>query len=150
MKRILFLLTVVITALTMSAQTYVDLGLPSGTLWKDKNEPGPFCTYDEAFSKFGDAIPAKWQFEELISKCTWQWTGNGYKVIGLNGKSIFLPAAGNRGRAGDELYAVGTDGTYWSSTYDGEKHAWFLSFNSTVIDLFCRGRKHGFTIRLVK
>ncbi len=35
---------------------------------------------------------------ELIDKCTWEWTQingtNGFKVIGPNGKSIFMPASG--------------------------------------------------------
>ena len=38
---------------------YVDLGLPSGTLWKDKNEEGGFYTYDQAVSKFGNKLPTK-------------------------------------------------------------------------------------------
>lgn len=37
---------------------YVDLGLPSGTLWKNKNEEG-FYTYDDAVSKFGSKFADK-------------------------------------------------------------------------------------------
>ncbi|HJJ45480.1 MAG TPA: hypothetical protein O0Y17_00165 [Methanocorpusculum sp.] len=57
-------------ALTMTAQRaadpagYVDLGLPSGTLWKDKNESGGFYTYDEAMKAFGNNLPTMEQFEE--------------------------------------------------------------------------------------
>ena len=47
---------------------YVDLGLPSGTLWKGKNEGG-WYTYEEAISMFGNLLPTKEQFEELIN--TW-------------------------------------------------------------------------------
>ena len=74
---------------------YVDLGLPSGTLWKDKNESG-FYSYDQAVSQFGSSLPSQGQWEELRSLCGWTWTGNGYKVIGPSGASIVLPAAGFR------------------------------------------------------
>lgn len=43
-------------------------------------------------------MPTLKEMEELINKCMWTWTTlngvNGYKVVGLNGNSIFLPAAG--------------------------------------------------------
>ena len=43
-------------------------------------------------------LPTEYDFYELIEKCTWVWTKmlghNGYKIIGTNGNSIFLPAAG--------------------------------------------------------
>ena len=41
---------------------YVDLGLPSGTYWKESNESG-FYNYDNAVSKFGDKLPTKEQLE---------------------------------------------------------------------------------------
>lgn len=43
-------------------------------------------------------IPGESEFNELRSQCMWEWTQpggtNGYKVIGPNGNSIFLPANG--------------------------------------------------------
>ena len=39
MKKILFFSLICLMALSVNAQ-WVDLGLPSGTLWKDKNEKG--------------------------------------------------------------------------------------------------------------
>ena len=49
------------------AQGYVDLGLPSGTLWRNSNEGGDYAryTYDEAISRFGNKLPTKQQLEEL-------------------------------------------------------------------------------------
>lgn len=80
-------------------EEYVDLGLPSGTLWKTSNEVNPddehgFYSYDEAMSAFGLQVPSVAQWNELINNCTWQVKGNGYEVSG-NGKKIFLPAEGN-------------------------------------------------------
>ncbi len=38
---------------------YIDLGLPSGTLWATENEEGYF-TFDEAVEKYGDSLPKLW------------------------------------------------------------------------------------------
>lgn len=44
-------------------------------------------------------MPTKEEFQELIDKCSWEWTREdysywGYRVTGPNGNSIFLPAGG--------------------------------------------------------
>ena len=46
---------------------YIDLGLPSGTLWKESNEGGDYAyyTFDEAIIKFGNKLPTKQQLEDL-------------------------------------------------------------------------------------
>jgi serine/threonine protein kinase len=129
---------------------YVDLGLPSGTLWKDKNEGGGFYTYDEAVSKFGDRLPTKAQFEELNSKCQWSWTGSGYKVTGPNGNSIVLPAAGYRHCGGSVYYYVGSRGYYWSSSPDGSDDAWYLDFDSGEVGMYNYDRCLGSSVRLVQ
>jgi hypothetical protein len=82
-----------------SAETYVDLGLPSGTLWKSAAEIG-FYDYDAALKKFGNKIPSYEQFEELKDICSWDWNGVGYTVSGRNGNSIILEAAGWRDSKG--------------------------------------------------
>lgn len=127
----------------LKAQGLVDLGLPSGTLWKDKNEEGGFYTYEQALNKFGDKLPTKEQFEELKNKCSWSWTGSGYKVTGPNGNSISLPAAGCRTCYGSVDY-VGSYGYYWSSMPGGSEDAWYLYFSSGSVymnyNIRCLGR----------
>lgn len=132
------------------AQGYVDLGLPSGTLWKNQNEGGDNAryTYDYAMDKFGNKLPTKQQLEELKNKCTWTWIGNGYKVIGPNGKSITLPAAGYRYCIGD-VYGVGSFGSYWSSTPYGSGNAWDLYFTSGEVTMRSGARCSGRSVRLV-
>ncbi len=101
---------------------YIDLGLPSGTLWKSTNEIGGDngrYTYDEARNKFGNKVPYRKHFLELIEHCQWSWTGNGYKIIGPNGNSIYLPAAGCRDFS-EEIVCVGERGFYMSSEIDKE------------------------------
>jgi serine/threonine protein kinase len=130
-----------------SLQSYVDLGLPSGTRWNDQNEEG-FYDYDEAVDKYGNNLPTKEQLEELKSKCKWTWTGNGYKVEGPNGNHIYLPAAGchdSSGSVHDIPY-----GYYLSSTpYDSED-AWLLSFYSSKVWMGYQSRRFGWSVRLVR
>ena len=108
-----FLLSVVcLMVLTVHAQTesqYVDLGLPSGTFWKQSKETGTY-TYDDAVRYFDGFLPTSGQFKELIDNCKWEWTGRGYKVIGKNGRSIFILSEFKRGKK--------VVGAYWSITKD--------------------------------
>ncbi len=146
---------------SLNGHGYVDLGLPSGTLWAtcnigadDPNDEGEYYAYGKTtpwteedmrnysyrpsivpqeyvrvfdivfyvnhsggqdiyfysskFNKCDDAATYNWgdnwrmptreDFEELMSNCRWEWTSHhsqkGYKVIGSNGNSIFLPTTG--------------------------------------------------------
>ena len=128
---------------------YVDLGLPSGTLWKDQNEAGGFYTYDQALAKFGRSLPTKEQLEELKNSCRWTWNGNGYKVEGPSGESIVLPAAGYRYCDGSVRY-VGSYGNYWSSTPNGSEYARYLNFLSGKVDVYTSRRCYGQSVRLVR
>ena len=128
---------------------YVDLGLPSGTLWKAENEDCGLITYDQAMNFYGNSLPTKEQFKELKNNCLWTWTGNGYKVKGKNGESIVLPAAGCRYCDGS-VDLVGSYGSYWSSTPYGSEYAWDLSFTSGGVGVNTYYRCHGLSVRLVR
>ncbi len=127
---------------------WIDLGLPSGTLWKDKNEKDGFYTYDEAIGRFGANLPTKEQMDELNNYCKWTWTGNGYKVIGPRGEFIVIPAAGYRSCNGNESN-VGFFGRYWSITSDGSGHAWILDFDSERVGMYNLSQCGGRSVRLV-
>lgn len=113
---------------------YVDLGLPSGTLWKDNNEVGGIYTYDQALAKFGNNLPTKEQLVELKNSCQWTWKGIGYQVTGPSGESITLPAEGY-GDCNGRMFFVGSGGGYWSSTPSGSGDAWYLYFGSSSVDM---------------
>ena len=133
------------------SQGLVDLGLPSGTLWKNANEGGDYAryTYDEAVNRWGSKLPSREQFKELKDKCTWTWTGSGYKVTGPSGDFITLPATG-RVVYGDVKY-VGTDGYYWQwSTPCDSDLAWSLRFDSSGVEFYSILRWHGLSVRLVQ
>lgn len=143
-------------SLSVSAQMsqFVDLGLPSGTLWKSTNEPG-FYTYDEALKSFGNSLPTKAQLDELKDYCEWIWEGRGIKVVGPNGSFIFLPAEGSRVCNGSAVGEGGVMGYYWSSTPSGSKYAWYLRFDllgvkSVIVDTYDYWRCYGLSVRIVK
>ena len=98
-------------------------------------------------------MPTREEFEELIDNCTWEWTSkgghNGYKVIGPNGNSIFLPAAGYRNGA-DTCYAE-SDGNFWSATPYGSdtQRAFGLYFDSGYRSTHWSYRYDGHSVRPV-
>ena len=129
-------------------QGYTDLGLPSGTMWKDNNENGHY-TYSQALNRFGNSVPTSQQIKELGTVCSWVWTGGGYKVIGPNGNYIFFPASGAINCSGD-LHYVGVCGYYWSSTSNGYEDATYLYFDSGKVYRNQDHRCNSGSVRLVQ
>ncbi|MBR6590759.1 MAG: fimbrillin family protein [Bacteroidaceae bacterium] len=82
------------------------------------------ASYDVAAIKWGGnwRMPTSVEIQELIEICTWTLTElngiNGYKVLGPNSNSIFLPAAGVFNPS--SLNYVGESGFYWSSTSNSD------------------------------
>lgn len=118
---------------------------------------------DAAYMAWGGKwhMPDKRDIEELITSCVWQVVTangiNGSLVTGLNGNSIFLPAAG--GKNGYRVYHLGSRGEYWSRTlaetspsisgYNGDS-AYDLSFYNTNEQCFrIAYRMYGRTVRPV-
>ncbi len=110
---------------------------------------------DAATANWGSAwrMPTKAEQDELRNNCTWDWTTqngvNGYKVTGLNGNSIFLPAAGYM--IGGSLYLAGSNGYYWSSSLlaNGTYYAYFVFFGSDYVDWSYYDRGSGRSVRPV-
>ena len=127
---------------------YIDLGLPSGTLWADTNEEG-YYNYETAVEKYGDNLPTREQFEELQTQCQWKWNGSGYDVTGPNGNTLVLAAAGYRYCDGC-VYRVDSNGCYWSSMPYDSNYVWSLYFNSSDVTIGNYNRCYGGTVRLVK
>ena len=101
-------------------------------------------------------MPTDVECEDLWTKCTWKWianyngTGiNGMLVIGTNGNSIFLPAAGRR--IGTDLIDAGLIGCYWSSSlytsYPSGASA--VYFDSDGVTMDYGYRNEGFSVRPV-
>ena len=127
---------------------YVDLGLPSGTLWATCNvgantlegygDRFSWGENDPATANWGDGWckPTKEQWKELWENTTNRWTTqndvNGRLFIASNGNSLFLPAAGRR--YDDVFEHVGSIGYYWSSSpyldYPGGGYYFYFTSNS--------------------
>jgi hypothetical protein len=112
--------------------------------------------YDAATANWDASwrMPTKAQCDELNNKCTSVWTQqngvNGQKFTGPNGGTIFLPAAGDCW--GSELYRVGSNGLYWSSTnYEYSPYdAWSLRILSGGVDVPCKDTSSGFSVRPIR
>lgn len=155
MKKIIFSFLMSLGTLLTFARTYVDLGLPSHTRWATTNENGLY-TYDQAMNNFGQNIPSKVQWEELMDYCNWKWTGRGYKIIGPNNNSIFLPAEGRR-KCDGTLYNDYTKGYYWTSTLEESdstdepvEDAYHFSFTFDWFNTSDQDRCEGHSIRLIQ
>lgn len=76
-------------------------------------------------------MPTAKEAQELYDYCKWTWTTQngipGYKVMGINGNSIFLPAVGSIGW--DKSYDLGEEGVFWTSSLSGPD---FIYSNSPV------------------
>jgi len=79
---------------------FVDLGLPSGTLWstdfEKEGEEIMYLPYEDA-EKYD--IPTKEQFNELLELCKWEFkyissTSREYTCIGPNGNHIVFSSRG--------------------------------------------------------
>ncbi len=141
---------------TIVNDVWVDLGLPSGTKWKNENEVNAadtvynFYTYNEAVAAFGNDLPTNVQLQELKDVCQWTWIGGGYRATGPNDNSIVLPAAGYRNCDGS-VNDVGAYGDYWSSKPYGTDYAIDLYFYSGVVGIGSLSRRcSGRSVRLVK
>jgi len=98
-------------------------------------------------------IPTVDEWNELIEKCSRQWTTQdgvyGQKVTGPNGNSIFLPAAGYRYES--SLNKAGSEGDYWSSSLstDFPHLGSYLTFNSNIFHMSSSYRPGGESVRAV-
>ena len=149
---------------------FADLGLPSGRKWALRNvgaeseeDCGFLMDFDTANTiQFEDGwhLPTKEDFIELDENCAHKWIVNN-GVPGMlftsihNGNSIFLPAAGYSWFDADEygttLYSRGSNGLYWSSSYNSATYAYNLYFNSSEVKPQNNGsRRDGFTVRAVQ
>lgn len=144
---------------------YVDLGLPSGTLWKNKNEVGLY-TYQNAIEKYCDSVPSQEQFEELISMSKWIWVDGKYEIKGSNGNTIVMPADFVQYNINEHLYCFETVadfklkkkdnlkwnarpyGAYWSSSSNDQEYATGMRFNSDNHELNLNAKNIELSVRL--
>lgn len=147
-----------ITVTSNDKINFVDLGLPSGTKWADRNvgaseieDFGNYYDFNEA-QQFN--CPSLEQIKELLKYCTWNWIKfhgvKGYLVTSkIDTQYIFLPAAGFR--YGSTLSDAGSYGDYWSATLraDYVQCAYYLGFSSDDRGWYYDRRYFGQAVRPV-
>lgn len=128
-----------------SSVEYVDLGLPSGLQWADRNVgattpyySGSYFNKDAAyevwtlFYESGFSLPSVSAFKELRNYCKWDWVGGGYRITSKrNGNSIYFPAAGNIKTS--SVRNEGTDGDYWAADFKSASRSYNLDFTSSKV-----------------
>lgn len=148
-------------------QFYVDLGLPSGTLWAWNNigavqaeDAGTLYVFDAtiAAQEWGGLwrLPSKENVEELLDAKFCEWTltlqngVKGYVVTSKqNGNAIFLPHTGYK--QGDVYVNTDFCGLYWTQTsYTSDtSRAYCLRFNETLKEAYLNYVTYGFAVRPV-
>jgi len=102
-----------------SSNEYVDLGLPSGTLWASdyEREKGStiYTSYEKAFKL---SIPTKEQVQELLDFCLWEkikgQRGSSCNIcFGPNGKSIEFDVTGYK--IPEPVNSI--EGYYWNTWF---------------------------------
>lgn len=131
---------------TINGHEWIDLGLPSSIKWAACNvgaslpsDYGDYFNYKTTFYWGGTwRLPTEKDIRELKNCCQWFWTKiegkSGYKVVGANGASIFLPAAGYYNKDG-YLASAGSLGTIWSSSSIAANYYYLLfsQYNNSIM-----------------
>lgn len=129
----------------------------SKTLPKDlKSIAGTECDFAKATLGGAWRMPTQEEFEELMSKCKWEWVSidgvYGYKITatkaGVAGNSIFLPAIGCS--IGKSVSGSGYRGYYWCATNAGEAYyARYMLFGSAYQQMTDYRKYYGLAVRPV-
>ena len=112
---------------------FVDLGLPSGTLWKSHDEPG-FFSQSAKDSLYAGQLPTMLQFYELWTECTWTREQFGYRVEGKNGNHIMMPSYAYCASNG-KVYAVRKYASYWLAPDSSRNTAYYVFANMKNVGL---------------
>ena len=118
--------------------------------------------FDAAYTTSGGKcrIPTYDEFIELMNYCSWEYTQvnsiNGYKVIGANGNSIFLPFVGGKEdnyNVGYSEYGYSGQGFYVSGTAfpSNSDYNWYLYMDTDPrFGMYGYDKTRGQTIRPVQ
>lgn len=104
---------------------WVDLGLPSGTLWAKENMLGQHSLHN-ARNRYLSYLPTKSQVQELREYCVRSWNSQTkrYQMQGSNGNvisflckekntSFWLKDYEDRWKEDGQRFVIGQDGTFW-------------------------------------
>lgn len=151
MKKVIVLLILATLTVYLSAKDvptgFVDLGLPSGTLWKATDEPG-YYTYPSARYHYGEALPNRAQVKELFANCTWKWTEKGYRVTGPNQNTITFMFNGYKD-CDDDLHYEGSAALLWTLDKAGSEWAYLYVLSDDQREILEEANCWSCSVRLV-
>lgn len=138
-------------------ETEVKTNYSSGTYTYSDSPSELPTSADAAYVNWGSQwrMPSIGQLTELRTTCLWIWTTlndvKGCKVVGPNGNSIFLPAAGYR--YDTSLGNAGSYGFYWSRSLrtvhpDDARGLYFYSDNVNTNNYYRSGGRSVRPVRL--
>lgn len=127
---------------------FVDLGLPSGTLWKSHDEPG-FFSQSAKDSLYAGQLPTVLQFYELWTECTWTREQLGYRVEGKNGNHIMMPSYAYCASNGRE-FALGQYTSYWLAPDSSSNTVYYVFANMKKVGLAINSFRTSRMVRLVQ
>lgn len=135
---------------------FVDLGLPSGILWRSYNEhnesiDADYFNYQDAYYR-GYTLPDSTQWKELRENCTWnyQMSENRFAVVGPNGNSITLPLDGGMTNYNSSVAQKNASGFYWSRNTKNLDLAYDIEFSyDGKIQIKECNRKNALSVRLL-
>lgn len=134
---------------------WVDLGLPSGLLWKCKPEEGEFTTSEAIIHECqfidGERIPGRTQFEELIENCKIEFKTNddfpnGYYIFesNINGNTVVIPVIYGKNLNGDYTNKTG----FWTSTpaaHHSRQYVFEIGENTDYVSIIQK-EKHAYKL----
>lgn len=128
---------------TQSSETsmrFVDLGLPSGTLWAESDV--------EESTMSGCSLPTYEQAQELIENCDFcfRTTSEGVRsisVLGPSGRFIYFPMKDYKG-------TPGPSGCCWCRGEVSDEYGYFLLLSELTITIGVGHRSMKFPFRMVR
>lgn len=130
---------------------WINLGLPSGTLWAEQNEDGYYDEYRAQKKFLGlKSLPYKGEFYELIMFCWKRWNPEriGLEFIGPNGAKLFFPALGIKYRR--DVYDIDTLGAYYAYGEMQEGSQYIMTFGMYGEAVKQMSSEYKVCVRLVK
>lgn len=132
---------------------YIDLGLPSGTLWAIENEPW-YYDYNTAVEQFGNSLPSINQYKELYNYATARYLNldnNSLVLTFINGKQLTFQAHGFLDKEG-YIEQQFTNGTYLSSTIKDDAVFVFTidQEHELIVDNIWFPKEYKFSVRCIK
>lgn len=124
--------------------------------YKDLSDISGDPRYDVSISVMGEGwrMPTRDEYQELLDNCGWVWDKNGFKIIGPNGKSIYLPGANTTYKYKYKYKGQSPTCIYFTSTpsdeiWDNKRTTYRLYKNDYYSQIMPYTRGEGCPIRAV-